>query len=160
MCKYKYYWGDWRWVGTFTSIVSNPPWLGSNQKYSFPMAGQWPAWEELVVSVTASKQTHIWHMPQQGPIYLPATPRYISRTALDLWLKSDLWPSKASPQRAVAPTLSTCTKSSWNENNCLRASANICFHACCLKQRLITTAPFFNIFFCLRQLSSVLISGA
>lgn len=64
--------------------------LGLEATKNIPLGTIWGLHEESVVSVTASKQMHIWLVPQQRPIYPPAKPRYVSTTALDLWLKSDL----------------------------------------------------------------------
>lgn len=127
---------------TFISAVDwNPPWFGSNQKYSSPMTVWGPMWKESVVSVTASKPTRIWHMYPQRPVHPPAEPRYAGRTAPDSWLKSDLRPSKASLHQACCSSTSTCVKSSENKNGYIQASASICFHASCLKQGLIITTP-------------------
>lgn len=159
-CKYKYGSGDWRQrMETFSSVVvSNPPWFGSNRKYSFLMTVWGPTWKQSVVSsVTASKQTHIWYMYQQRPIYFPAKLRHISRTVLDLWLKSDLRPNKSLSQPSLLlqhfPPVLNPVKTETAMYKlllaCLLSETKPNYHN-----------PFLDIFFWLTQLSTALISRA
>lgn len=161
MCKCKYDSGDWRWrMETFSSVVvSSPPWFGSsNQKYSFLMTVQGPVWKESVVSVTASKQTHIWRVPQQRPMYLPAKPRKLDST----WFVGKIW---SVTQQHLSPLslLLLCFTPVLNPVKMRTAIYKLLL--ACLSVLVSETKPnyhnsFLDIFFWLSGLSTALISRA